>query len=602
MLMSKLKSTIRNAWAWIPSLYYAEGIPYVVVMLVSVVMYKRMGISNTDIAFFTSLLYLPWVIKPLWSPFVDLIKTKRFWIVMMQLIIGAGLAGVAFMIPGPDFLKYTLAFFFLLAFSSATHDIAADGFYMLGLDEHDQAFYVGIRSTFYRLAMITGQGLLIILAGYFEVHSGLPRVEITVNSAPSVKTETLVNLDSITFNRNFDDLRVLSSSNNFDVPTAQISKAKVDSLLTLVQYKNTKNGFYPNQKTSEQPEFIITPESRNTKAGNISIIAFSLSKAPADNKEVVVNVDRSSGDKSISLIEGTRFVFDKSNWDKAALAIVQLDPKLKSVTTTSFEALSGDIPWAWSMTFFIIAGLFVAFFIYHYIILPYPVTDLPAVKDPSKKIGKEFFRSFVIFFKKKHIGLAIAFLLIYRFGEAQLIKLTAPFLIDAREVGGLGLTTGEYGLVYGTIGIIGLTIGGIIGGFYAARVGLKKSIWWMFAAINIPHLLYVYLAFFQPDNIFIISTSVALEQFGYGFGFTAYMLYMIHISEGDFKTSHYAIATGFMALSMMIPGLFAGWLQELLGYQFFFLWILLAMIPGFFIIKAVHIDPEFGKKTKELKA
>ncbi|MBZ0199030.1 MAG: MFS transporter [Ignavibacteriaceae bacterium] len=600
--MSKLKSTIRNAWAWVPSLYYAEGIPYVVVMLVSVVMYKRMGVSNTDIAFYTSLLYLPWVIKPLWSPFVDLIKTKRFWIVVMQLIIGAGLAGVAFVIPGPDFLKYSLAFLFLLAFSSATHDIAADGFYMLGLDEHDQAFYVGIRSTFYRLAMITGQGILVIIAGYFEVHSGLPRVEITVNSAPKTLTETVVNLDSINFNRNFDDLRVLSSSNKFDVATAKINKAQVDSLITLAQYKNIKNGFYTNQKIGEQPEFNITPESRNVKVGNVSIIAFSLSKAPEDKNEVVVNVDRSSGDKSISLIEGTRFVFNKSNWDKAAIAIVQLDPKLKSATTTSFEALSGDIPRAWSMTFFIIAGLFIAFFIYHYIILPYPSTDVPAVKDPSQKMGKEFFRSFIIFFKKKQIGLAIAFLLIYRFGEAQLIKLTAPFLIDARELGGLGLTTGEYGLVYGTIGIIGLTIGGITGGFYAAKVGLKKSIWWMFAAINIPNLLYVYLAFFQPDNIFIISASVALEQFGYGFGFTAYMLYMIHISEGDFKTSHYAIATGFMALSMMIPGLFAGWLQELLGYQFFFVWIMVAMIPGFFIIKSVHIDPEFGKKTRELKA
>src|SRR3989339_1149152 len=205
------KPSFRNPWAWVPTLYYAQGIPYVVVMLVSVIMYKRMGISNADIAFYTSLLYLPWAIKPLWSPFVDIFKTKRLWIVVMQLIVGLGLAGVAFMIPLPSFLQYTLAFFLLLAFSSATHDIAADGFYMLGLSEHDQAFFVGIRSTFYRLSMITGQGLLIILAGYFETHSGLPPASINISTRPNAQLELVRIIDS--FVNPVDDrgLRILTN-------------------------------------------------------------------------------------------------------------------------------------------------------------------------------------------------------------------------------------------------------------------------------------------------------------------------------------------------------------------------------------------------------
>lgn len=233
-------------------------------------------------------------------------------------------------------------------------------------------------------------------------------------------------------------------------------------------------------------------------------------------------------------------------------------------------------------------------------ILPYPVSDRPAVKH-SKSIMSDFIETFALFFKKKRILLIITFLLIYRFGEAQLVKMASPFLLDPREVGGLGLTTGEVGIVYGTVGIVALTLGGILGGIVAARHGLKKWLWWMFAAINIPHILYIYLAYAQPENFLIINLCVAGEQFGYGFGFTAYMLYMIYVSEGEFKTSHYAIATGFMALSMMIPGMFAGWIQELLGYQHFFVWILLTMIPGFIITRMIPLDPAFGKKQVKPK-
>lgn len=428
--MTSEKKELRNPWFWIPSLYFAEGIPYVIVMTVSVIMYKRLEISNTEIALYTSWLYLPWVIKPLWSPVVDILKTKRYWIVLMQLVIGAGLAGVALTIPADNFFKYSLIFLWLMAFSSATHDIAADGFYMLGLTKNDQAFFVGIRSTFYRIAMITGQGLLVILAGYFEE-------------------------------------------------------------------------LYPQ-----------------------------------------------------------------------------------------------NIATAWSITFMILAGLFIIFMVYHKFILPYPKDDAPAVSE-NGALFKEFFNTFILFFKKKNIGIIIAFLLLYRLGESQLVKLASPFLLDAKETGGLALSTGEVGFIYGTVGILALTFGGLLGGFLAAKHGLKYWLWWMLIAINLPNAVYIYLAYALPESMFVISFCVAVEQFGYGFGFTAYMLYMILVSDGKHKTAHFAITTGFMALGMMLPGMISGWIQQMLGYQNFFVWVLIATIPAFIITKFINIDSDFGKTTEK---
>ncbi len=424
--MTTRQASSRNIWAWVPSLYFAEGLPYVVVMTVSVIMYKRMGISNTDIALYTSWLYLPWVIKPLWSPIVDLLKTKRLWIVGTQFVIGVALACVALTIPMPGFFRYTLAIFWLMAFSSATHDIAADGFYMLALEQHQQAALVGVRSTFYRVAMITGQGILVVIAGQFEVTRG---------------------------------------------------------------------------------------------------IAF-----------------------------------------------------------------------AWSVTFGILAALFILFFIYHKFILPYPASDKPTLHENSSGVLPEFFRVFILFFKKKNILPILAFLLLFRFAEAQLVKLVSPFLLDARDKGGLGLTTSEVGIVYGTIGIIALTLGGLLGGFVASRGGLKAWLWPMVLAIHLPDVAFIYLSHAQPTDLFLINAAVAVEQFGYGFGFTAYMLYMIMISEGEHKTAHYAICTGFMALGMMIPGMFSGWLQETLGYRDFFVWVVASTIPGFIVAGLVKIDADFGKK------
>lgn len=593
----------RHPLTWVPSLYYAEGIPYVVVMLVSVIMYKRMGISNADIAFYTSLLYLPWVLKPLWSPVVDIFKTKRLWIVVMQFIVGIGLAGVAFTIPAPAFLQYTLAFFFLLAFSSATHDIAADGFYMLGLNKGDQAYYVGFRSLFYRLSMITGQGLVIILAGYFETHSGLPTHDIRVNVKPDIADEIIISED---FTRtDSDELKIVPVNDVVNMSVRKLSKYEVDSAIYAIRKLNASNFLYGKESADIlKEEFKSSDIEKQKTAGNISVISFYITGKPEGDKDVIVIIDR-SGDKDLSLIEGTRFVFNKDNWMKPAYSVIQVDPKLRSESSASFRPSAGDIPWAWSTTFLLLTGLFIIFFLYHLFILPYPASDHPVTHNAvgeKSSVLKDFAETFRLFFTKPKIGLIITFLLIYRFGEAQLVKLASPFLLDPREVGGIGLTTSEVGIVYGTVGIIALSLGGIIGGIVASKDGLKKWLWWMFAAINIPHVLYIFLAYAQPDNFIIINLCVAGEQFGYGFGFTAYMLYMIYVSEGEYKTSHYAIATGFMALSMMIPGLFAGMIQEALGYQLFFVWILFTMIPGFFVVKMIPLDPLFGKKAKEEKA
>ena len=399
-------------------------------MTISVIMYKRLGISNTDIALYTSWLYLPWVIKPFWSPFVDLLKTKRWWVVTMQMLVGAGLAGVAFTLPTDFFFQASLAVFWLVAFSSATHDIAADGYYMLALEPHEQAFFVGIRSTFYRISTIAGQGILVMIAG-------------------------------------------------------------------------------------------------------------------------------------------------------------------------ALETSTGKIPMSWSITFFIMAGLFIAFCLYHKFILPKPASDKPSVTVTASNLMKEFFATFASFFKKKQVAIAILFLLFYRFPEAQLVKLITPFLIDPREVGGLGLTTTEIGLTYGTIGIIGLTVGGILGGILASRGGLKKWLWPMALIISLPNIAFVYLASVQPESFWVINLCVFIEQFGYGFGFTAYMLYMIYFSDGEHKTAHYAICTAFMALGMMLPGMAAGWLQEQLGYENFFIWVMICCIGTLVVTAFLKVDPNFAKKQKE---
>lgn len=399
--MDKILKPKSSPWAWIPTLYVSEGLPYFAVNTLTVLMYSNMGVSKAQMAFFTGWLYLPWVIKPFWSPFIDLFRTKRFWILAMQLLICLAMASVAFFLTSQTFFATTLAAFWIMAFASATHDIAADGYYMLALDEQKQAAFVGVRSTFYRIASIVGQGGLVILAGKLE--------------------ETL-----------------------------------------------------------------------------------------------------------------------------------------------------GNVPQAWSITFMTLSVFFALVFVYHLYALPHLHDDHPAYGTKAGDIAANFFRTFITFFKKPHIWSALAFMLLYRLPESLCIKMVQPFMKDPVSAGGLALSTSEIGFINGTIGVVSLLAGGIIGGIVIARYGLRNCLWPMAAALALPCAVYCYLAMALPDSYILISSLLGIEQFGYGFGFTAYMMYLMHFSKGESTTSHYAFCTAFMALGMMLPGMAAGWIYECFADSLFF--------------------------------
>jgi PAT family beta-lactamase induction signal transducer AmpG len=439
-MMDQMKT--KSPWWWVPSLYFAEGIPYFLVNNISVMMFTKMGVPNGQMAFFTTLLYFPWFLKGLWSPIVDVIRTKRWWIVTMQVLMTVMMLLLTLTLPKPSpeliasgqtsagLFWFTLVLFIITAFASATHDIAADGFYMLAHSPSSQAAFIGIRSTFYRISSVFGQGVLVLIAGL---------------------------------------------------------------------------------------------------------------------------VERSSG----------------------------------------------NIPLSWQVTLGVSALVFAVVSLYHIFFLPRSADDAPRVKaDEAANTWKELGASFVTFFTKPGVLLAIFFMLLYRLPEGFLIKMCQPFLVATADKGGLGLPTDVVGVVYGTFGVIALLAGGIVGGLVASRLGLRKSLWWMAAGMTLPCLTFVYLATFLPQNVVIITIALAVEQFGYGFGFTAYMLYMMYFSEGEFKTSHYAICTAFMALSMMLPGFVAGYIQEAIGYVNFFWMVMLCCLAtvGVTFLARRKVNPEYGKK------
>lgn len=410
------------AWAWVPSLYFAQGLPYALVVTVSVIMYKRLGFSNSDLGLYTSLLYLPWVIKPLWSPFVDLKSTKRNWFLGMQLLAAVALLAIGFSLPTNIFFVTSLACFWMVAFASATNDIATDGYYMIGLTEDRQSFFVGMRSVFYKLANVTGQGLLVVLAGFLE-------------------------------NKYGDNTKAWSYT--------MICAGTIMLLMTLTN-------------------FFVTPK---------------------------------------------------------------------------FET-----------------------------------SDAITLEKP-----KGFLEVFISFFKKPGMVMAITFILFFRLGESQLVKMASPFLLDPTSVGGLGYSTSEVGTIYGTIGVVFLTIGGILGGILISRDGLKKWMLPMLISLNAPNALYALLAVTGSTEAWAVIGTVIVEQFGYGFGIAGFMVYLIYIAEGNSKTSHYALATGFMALGMMLPGLISGFMQEWLGYDGFFIWVVLAALPAFILLRYIKYPADFGK-------
>jgi len=415
-------------WFWIPVLNFASGLPYAIIISVSVILYKNLGISNEDIGIYTSLLYLPWVIKPLWSPFIDLYSTKRKWFLAMQLLISIAFLIVGLTIPMSNFFVLSLAAFWVAAFASASNDVASDGFYMLALAKEQQSFFLGIRSTFYRLSLLTGNGLIVIIAGFLEQKYG-----------------------------------------------------------------------------------------------------------------------------------------DKTK--------------------------------AWSYTMVIVGFIMAAITIYNYFSTPRIETKV--LEDKSKSTPKiSFGKVFVSFFQKKQIGLVLSFILLFRLGESQLLKMLTPFLLDEKSLGGMGLTTEDIGLIYGTFGVTALVIGGILGGIVISKDGLGKWMLPMILTMHLPIIGFILLSHFHPESIFYVYATVICEQFGYGFGFAAFMMFLIYVADGESKTSHYSIATGFMALGMMLPGMLSGYIQEYLGYASFFVWVLCATVPGLILSRFLIFPKDFGKKIE----
>ena len=412
--------TYNKPWYWIPVLNFASGLPYAIIISVSVILYKNLGINNEDIGIYTSLLYLPWVIKPLWSPFIDLYSTKRKWFLSMQLLISLAFLIVGLTIPLSNFFVISLAIFWVAAFASASNDVASDGFYMLALEKEQQSFFLGIRSTFYRLSMLTGNGLIVVIAGYLEQEYG---------DKQKAWSYTMIVVGLI--------MTVITIYNYFTTPKIEV-------------------------------------ETAETK------------------------------------ITETNSAVSKTEW----------------VPNKSFAAV------------------------------------------------------FASFFQKKQIGIALAFILLFRLGESQLLKMLTPFLIDPITAGGMGLTTQDVGVIYGTFGVLALTVGGILGGIVISRDGLGKWMLPMILAMHLPIIGFILLSHFHPSSVYYVYVTVIAEQFGYGFGFAAFMMYLIYLADGESKTSHYSIATGFMALGMMVPGMLSGYIQEYLGYGNFFIWVFIATIPG----------------------
>lgn len=549
----------RSPWTWVPTLYFYQGIPYSIVMITSGLIYKTMGISIASFAFWTSLLYLPWAIKPLWSPYIDVVSTKRNWVVWTQLLLALAFVGAGLAMPVKFFYPVTIAIFALIAVSSASHDIAADGFYMYALDQHKQAFFVGIRSTFYRFAMLTALGLVPLVAGTVQKNTGLDPVPFEARSVPA---DSFIQFDPSTINIKpaTGEPKILLFPDNITVPLYKTGKTELDS----------------------------------------AVIYVALSAPPEEGKTIVVNMARKGGSKDIDIPRNQtgRFEFTSRNWNVPAALSLKSHHNLTGEAKSEFNITAGNIAFSWTVSLAVLGLVLLLLAFYNRFALPHP--DEQSTKE---KIGWNVYKEvFVSFFTKPGIGPALIFFLLYRLGEAQLVKVATPFLVDSRSAGGIGLTSAQYGIAYGTIGMLCLTAGGILGGIVASKYGLKKLIWFMALAMNIPISVYIFLSFTQPmpGNIGIYL-SIALEQFGYGFGFTGYSLYMLHfVGESKYKTAEFAIGTSLMALGMMLPGMVSGKMLELLGgYQHFFVYVILCAVPGLIAIKFLKIDPAFGLKKKE---
>jgi len=429
--MSKEKIKQINPAFWVPTAYFAMGLPFVVLAQSTAIMYKNMGISDTQIAFWTSLIMLPWTLKPLWSPLLEMFKSKKFFVVTSQFVTGITFALVALSLPLNNFFTYSLALLGIIAFSGATNDIATDGVYLNVLSSKKQAEYIGWQGASYNIGKLAAYGGFVTLAGFLEDQIGVVNAWVAV----------MMGIGAV--------MAVVGLYHSRMLPGGGKTSTEVTSL---------KEGF-------------------------------------------------------------------AALWD---------------VLRT--------------------------------------------------------------FFQKKYIYWYIVFILLYRFAEGFAIKIAPLFFKAAVADGGLGLTTAQIGVIYGTFGTVAFVLGSVLGGYFIARLGLKKALMFLVASFNIPFAVYAYLAINQPESIYIIGSAVVLEYFGYGFGFVGLMLFMMQqVAPGKYKMAHYAFATGIMNLGFMIPSMLSGYFSDLLGYRIFFIWVLVATIPAFLAAWFVPFGNPDNKEQLEME-
>ncbi len=563
----------RSPWFWVPSLYFAEGVPYIIVTTVSILIFKQLGMSNSDVARFTSFLMFPWAIKPLWTPIVDLYRTKKWWVILMQLAMAAAFLLAVFAMPFTAATRALLAIFSILAILSATHDAAADGIYVVSLNPNLQAFFTGIRGTFYRIAMITAQGGVVLLAGLVQQHTSLQPLEFSLDiKNAAVQPVELAN----------DFFTVRTTACPLDAPDAK--------------YLDPMIAAYNADPTAEKLTQIIA----DAKDAPLAFVTLH-NTGNNDRRQLAVVRSADTKYKDVSFVGAERLIFTSDTLDLPRLARITAVANGTDGSSTMFRVDSGNFIAAWMVALGVLSGLYALMAVYHMFALPHDSGNASGVTDLGK-FYREFARAFVSFFTKKNVVAALIFILLFRFGESQLLKIGSTFMIDPVSKGGLGLRNSEYGAIYGVVGILCLVLGGIAGGWALSRQGLRFWMLPMALALNLPDVVYVLMAHYQPSDRFPVYLSVAVEQFGYGFGFSAYMMFMVWFASdsGKFATSHFAIMTGLQAVGMMVPGFYSGDIQENLcsgDYFHFFVWVMIATLVSFAAtIVAMRVIPkDYGK-------
>lgn len=699
-----LKGRRISPWAWVPSVNFLQGMQYILVTQMFIVVFYTMGIPNGTAIFWLGLLGLPWTIKPLWGPLVDRYWTKRNWTTTMQLLVGAALLGAAATVVLPDapiaglptFFVATLLVLFVVAFASATHDIACDGYYMIALREKQQAFFVGIRSTAFRVGWIFTLGPLVALADYAQEKTG-PSPEYFQVGAVTAADESLALLPELPPATSDGNQRILF----FVAEPAEAETGGDDGATEAVE----------SAPAEAPPPVYSEARAVDVARGGSGSMFVRLAADPGADKTLTVVLKQIepglAGDvpflefaasffrpkKLIGEVKAdpTAVRFTSDNWNKPQEIKITVDKKLDQPAAAVFKVTGGNVALGWAVVLLAAGGLYFVLAIYHRFRMPIARGDavetanrppfhvpalavaatilvpfllgytafrvmmqfqstvgphlfgaalsaadavpkdkklydflykLVAIAIPSgigfalffvpvlKDYTRSFFRKmsdvsrigfvdvFTTFFSKPRIGVVISFLLLYRLGEIPLSSLKTPFLLATRENGGIDMTLSEFAFTNSFIYVIALILGGLLSGWLISSFGLKRIIWILVAFMHLPNTGYVFLAHYQPENLVLTNAIIAFESFGYGVGLSAFLMVMILSAQGPYKTAHYALCTGFMALGVMIPQMPSGYIQEVLGYEKFFIMACLLVIPSCFLIPFLPIDTKFGRKEQ----